>query len=196
MTMTAQVKKLLFRTRYFHTSEQDIFTLQNKTFSHFRTRHFYTSEKDTFKLHQKTCSHFRTRPTRHFHTLEQDILATTKKCGLSRDPGRLESHLCLKNRCLFKYMQELKRSNRSSKTICFLRYIIATDKRGYSHNIFLTSPWKHMLWVFIRSASANVCLRGEIRKISAFFEWKKRLICYYGYMCFIWAATSNKSTAQ
>ena len=31
--------------------------------------------------------------------------------------------------------------------------IIATDKRGYPHNIFLTSPRKHMLWVLIRSAS-------------------------------------------
>ena len=31
---------------------------------------------------------------------------------------------------------------------------IATDKRGYPH-IFLISPQKHMLWVLIRSASAN-----------------------------------------
>ena len=30
---------------------------------------------------------------------------------------------------------------------------IATDKRGYQHNIFLISPRKHMLWVLIRSAS-------------------------------------------
>ena len=33
--------------------------------------------------------------------------------------------------------------------------IIATDKRGYPHNIFLVSSWKHMLWVFIRSGSAS-----------------------------------------
>ena len=33
---------------------------------------------------------------------------------------------------------------------------IATDKRGYPHNIFLISPRKHMLWVLIRSASAYV----------------------------------------
>ena len=26
----------------------------------------------------------------------------------------------------------------------------------------------------------NICFRGEIRKISAFFRWKKRLICCYG----------------
>ena len=30
---------------------------------------------------------------------------------------------------------------------------IATDKRGYPHDIFLISPQKHMLWVLIRSAS-------------------------------------------
>ena len=41
---------------------------------------------------------------------------------------------------------------------------IATDKRGYPHNIFLISPRKHMLWVLIRSASAR-----QIRKISAYF---------------------------
>ena len=40
-----------------------------------------------------------------------------------------------------------------------LGFIIATDKRGYPHNIFLISPQKHMLWVLIRSA------------------WKKCLIC-------------------
>ena len=34
-----------------------------------------------------------------------------------------------------------------------LAYAIATDKRGYPHDIFLISPWKHMLWVLIRSAS-------------------------------------------
>ena len=32
---------------------------------------------------------------------------------------------------------------------------IATDKRGYPHNIFLNSPQKHMLWVLIRSASVR-----------------------------------------
>ena len=30
---------------------------------------------------------------------------------------------------------------------------IAIDKRGYPHNIFLISQWKHTLWVLIRSAS-------------------------------------------
>ena len=30
---------------------------------------------------------------------------------------------------------------------------IATDNRGYPHNIFLISLQKHMLWVLIRSAS-------------------------------------------
>ena len=59
---------------------------------------------------------------------------------------------------------------------------IATDKRGYLHNIFLISRQKRMLWVLIRSASLritnaeallmnthNICFRREIRKISAFF---------------------------
>ena len=31
---------------------------------------------------------------------------------------------------------------------------IATDKRGYPHKFFLTSPQKHMLWVLNRSASS------------------------------------------
>ena len=35
----------------------------------------------------------------------------------------------------------------------FIIFNIATDKRGYPHNIFLISPRKHMLWVLIRSAS-------------------------------------------
>ena len=30
---------------------------------------------------------------------------------------------------------------------------IATDKKGYPHNIFLISQQKHILWVLIRSAS-------------------------------------------
>ena len=34
-------------------------------------------------------------------------------------------------------------------------YHIATDKRGYPHNIFLISQRKHMLWVLIRSGSAR-----------------------------------------
>ena len=32
---------------------------------------------------------------------------------------------------------------------------IGLDKMGYHVNIFLVSPWKHMLWVLIRSASAR-----------------------------------------
>ena len=32
---------------------------------------------------------------------------------------------------------------------------IATDKRGYPHNIFLISQRKHMLWVLIRSRGAS-----------------------------------------
>ena len=39
---------------------------------------------------------------------------------------------------------------------------IATDKRGYPHNIFLISRRKHMLWVLIRSAllSTKVLIRS------------------------------------
>ena len=39
--------------------------------------------------------------------------------------------------------------------ILLIESIIPTDKRGYLHNIFLISQRKHMLWVFIRSASAR-----------------------------------------
>ena len=52
-----------------------------------------------------------------------------------------------------------------------LIFYIATDKRGYPHNIFLISPQKHMLWVFIRSA----CFRGEIRKYQHFSDEKSAL---------------------
>ena len=31
----------------------------------------------------------------------------------------------------------------------------------------------------------NICFRGEIRKISAFFRMKKAPICCYGYIAFI-----------
>ena len=65
-------------------------------------------------------------------------------------------------------------------TLYFLFVYIATDKRGYPHNIFLISLRKHMLWYSLeaprRGASNeyhNVCFRGEIRKISAFFGCKK-----------------------
>ena len=34
-----------------------------------------------------------------------------------------------------------------------VRWPIGLDKGGYHVNIFLISPWKHMLWVFIRGAS-------------------------------------------
>ena len=64
-----------------------------------------------------------------------------------------------------------------------LQYLyIGLDKSGYQVNIFYISPQKHMLWVLIRSTSHgeirkisgkallmsthNICLRGEIRKIS------------------------------
>ena len=61
-----------------------------------------------------------------------------------------------------------------------------------THNIFLVSPWKHMLWVLIRSTH-NMCFRGEIKKISTLFSWKKRPICCYVIhvlLCFIHAKCS------
>ena len=39
--------------------------------------------------------------------------------------------------------------------ITLVYVFIATDKRGYPHNIFLMSRLKHMLWVLIRSASLS-----------------------------------------
>ena len=35
------------------------------------------------------------------------------------------------------------------------RNIIGLDNSGYQVNIFLISPWKHMLWALIRSASVR-----------------------------------------
>ena len=41
-----------------------------------------------------------------------------------------------------------------NEPVCLYSIVsIATDKRGYPHNIFLISQRKHMLWVLIRSAS-------------------------------------------
>ena len=45
---------------------------------------------------------------------------------------------------------------RKLRHIHLLSYMgIAPDKRGYSHNTFLISPQKHMLWVLIGSASSS-----------------------------------------
>ena len=44
---------------------------------------------------------------------------------------------------------------------------IAPDKRRYPHNIFLPSPWKHMLWVLIRSTSE--CASNE--NLQYMFTW-------------------------
>ena len=63
---------------------------------------------------------------------------------------------------------------------------IATDKRGYPHNIFLISPQNICCGYSLEAPRwgasneyHNICFCGEIRKISAFFGWKKRLICCY-----------------
>ena len=39
--------------------------------------------------------------------------------------------------------------------VFFFLLSIATDKRGYPHNIFRISRQIHMLWVLIRSAPAR-----------------------------------------
>ena len=60
-------------------------------------------------------------------------------------------------------------------------------ERGYLAYVFLFSPHKYMLWV-LRSTSAmlmstnNICVHGEVRKISALFGWKKCLIRSYKFM--------------
>ena len=43
---------------------------------------------------------------------------------------------------------------------------MALDKRGYSGNIFLISPQKHMLWLLIRSTMMR------------HFEWISRAVCW------------------
>ena len=67
--------------------------------------------------------------------------------------------------------------------IPFTCCIIVLDKRGYHVNIFLIFPQKHMLWVFIRSASGlistnSICFQEEIRKLPIHFGRKKGLILY------------------
>ena len=55
----------------------------------------------------------------------------------------------------------------------------APDKKGYLINMFLISPWKHILWTLIRSFSARrfswvpqkIFFCGEIRKISIHSFW-------------------------
>ena len=58
---------------------------------------------------------------------------------------------------------------------------IATDKRGYPHNIFLMSPRKHVVGTQKRLGEEllifthNIYFRGEMWKISAFLGWKNAL---------------------
>ena len=55
-------------------------------------------------------------------------------------------------------------------------FVIATDKRGYPHNIFLISlrnlcccTHQKRLTEALLMSTHNICFCGEIRKISAFF---------------------------
>ena len=45
--------------------------------------------------------------------------------------------------------------NAANIHVQYVECLIATDKRGYPHNIFLISRRKHTLWVLIRSTSAR-----------------------------------------
>ena len=63
-------------------------------------------------------------------------------------------------------------------------HLSATDKRMYGGNIFLISPWKHMLWVLITlevpcqgtsNEYHNICFCEDIRKILSIFAWKNVL---------------------
>ena len=64
----------------------------------------------------------------------------------------------------------------------FNSLLVIPDKRGYPQIIFLISPWKHMLWVLIRSAwwgTSNeypqlMFICRNKKKISTFFGWKKK----------------------
>ena len=77
----------------------------------------------------------------------------------------------------------------------FHTFFIATDKRGYPHNIFLISQRKHMLWALLEAplwGASNEypqhIFHWEIRKVSAVFGWKKCLICSYVFwpkFCFL-----------
>ena len=54
--------------------------------------------------------------------------------------------------------------------------IIPSDKRGYPHNIFLISPWKHTLWVLIWNSSLsthNMFSWRNKKNISTF--WLKKV---------------------
>ena len=58
---------------------------------------------------------------------------------------------------------------------------IAQDKRGFLDNIFLIPPQKQMLWYSLEAPHQGISneypqrvYRGEIRKISTHFGWKKQ----------------------
>ena len=57
---------------------------------------------------------------------------------------------------------------------------IATDKRGYPHNIFLISPRKHMMWVLIRSVTAYVFIE-KYERYQHFLDEKSALSVAMGH---------------
>ena len=80
-----------------------------------------------------------------------------------------------------------------------IHQIIATDRRGYLHNIFLTSPRKYILWVLIGSASVrhfqwvpiyHVFLKNKKNSCTSNFQIKKSALCgglpnYHCCICYI-----------
>ena len=60
-------------------------------------------------------------------------------------------------------------------------WIITPGNRGYQENIFIISPWKHMLWEYgysvegliegLLMSTHNICFCGEIGKVSTIFGW-------------------------
>ena len=90
----------------------------------------------------------------------------------------------------------LRNSRLTSVVSALIEKRISLDKTGYPHTILLISSRKHMLWYSLEASFRgtsneyhNVCFRGEIRKISLFFGWKKCLIWSYGNGC--WGYINN-----
>ena len=61
--------------------------------------------------------------------------------------------------------------------ILHINNIIAPDRWWSPHNIFPTSPWKHLLWVLIRSASVRRLVRNKKNIKTVFEKKKKKALC-------------------
>ena len=56
----------------------------------------------------------------------------------------------------YKMLLNIRQFKVGHKRCCTQTKCIATDKRGYPHNILFISLLKHMLWVLIGSASPRL----------------------------------------